>query len=680
MHAHHTFGLLAGLALVAGCPKSTPSPAPEATPSPMEAISAEVLAAVDAEVDPCTDFYEYACNGWFETNEIPADKARWGRSFSVIAEQNRAILRQVLEDAATAGTGDARLGAYYKSCMNTEAINAAGGEALAGDFALIDKVIDGKTLARALSQLLMADAYVGVMVEADFDNPDMNMLHVAQGGMGLPSRDYYFPEDEKGKKVLADYELHMARMFTLAGYDEAAAADAAKRVLALETTLAEASWAPAELRNIEKMKNPMPMADLQAMTPNFPWKVMLAGLGLEGVDRVNVLTPDFFKPLNALVVSQDWNTARDYLKWAVINGAADHLSAEFDEANFAFYGKSLSGQQQQEDRWKRCSTRTDGALGDLLGQAFVDAAFPGDSKSKAKRMVDDLYAAFDGGLPELAWMDDATRELARQKLQSFTDKIGYPDAWETYEGLEVGADYFANVRAVAKWNMADSFAKVGQPVDKTEWHMTPPTVNAYYNPLVNEIVFPAGILQPPFFSREFPAAMNYGAMGMVIGHEITHGFDDEGRKFAPDGSVKSWWAPEASERFDEAAQCVDDLYSSYEVQPELFVNGKLTLGENIADLGGIKLAHRAYNKWLEDGNTDPSVGDFTGEQLLFVSYAQGWCTLMRPEAERLRVTTDPHSPAKFRVNGPLSQLPSFGEAFDCPVGSPMRPEKICTVW
>jgi predicted metalloendopeptidase len=666
------------LALVA-CPKpdtTSTAPAP-VDPLSVAGISASVESALDRSVDPCVDFYQFACGGWEAKTEIPSDRPRVSRGFTDVYEKNQSIVRSVLDDAAAGKIeADDRLGAYFGGCMDSEAIDARGAAPLKAALGEIGMVKDGASLAKILGTFPQMDAFFSGGIEADFSNPDVNIMHVSQGGLGLPERSYYLPDDDEGNKLLKDYVQHIRTMFGFFGLDP----NDADKVLAIETRLAKVSRAPAELRNVEALNNKIDREGLQELIPSLPLDVMFTALGNADIQDINVMTPEFFPEVEAIVTDDKWVPIRAYLSWSLIRAMAPYLSSEIDQTNFSFYGTRLNGQQEQQVRWKRCVSRTDGDLGDLLGQAYVDRAFAGESKAKALAMIRAIQTSFQDGLPELDWMDDETRTKAVEKLGTISNKIGYPDTWETYEGLEITGSHFEDVMAVQRWNMAKEFAKVGQPVDKTQWYMTPPTVNAYYNPLVNEIVFPAGILQPPFFSQRYPTAMNYGAMGMIMGHEVTHGFDDEGRKFAPDGSLKEWWAPEASEAFEERAACVTELYDGYEALPGVFVNGELTLGENIADLGGLSLAARAYDTWKAAGNSDPEIAGFTGDQMLYLAYAQGWCTKATPEFIQRRVDTDPHSPPRFRVNGAVSQTPAFGEAFSCDPGTPMRPTDVCEVW
>jgi putative endopeptidase len=666
--------LLPLVILLASCPKEKVATAPVdlADTSP-QAIEAAITSTLDAKTDPCDDFYQYACGGWLESNTIPAERSTWGRGFSTILERNETLVKGLLDSNVSS---DPRLGAYWESCNDTTSVEKEGIAPLKPFMNTIAEVKDAGSLMEAIAKLPLSSPFFDAGADADFENPSLTILHIAQGGMGLPEPGYYTPTDDAGKKMLAEYEAHVGRMLGFIGVD----ASLASKVVGIETRLAAASLSPEELRSPEKIYHRIERAGLQQLTPDLPWDRLFNELGYPGLVQINVMTPDFFPAFNAVVKEGDWGSIRAYLLWHLVKGAAPYLPAKVEEESFNFYGKTLMGAQQQRPRWKRCVEEADGALGDLLGKAYVDRAFPGDSKPKALQMIKDIEAAFEQNLPGLNWMDDATRAAALEKLHTITNKIGYPDKWETYQNLEIGDSLFQNAVNVYRWNLKDQLAKVGGPVDKSEWGMSPPTVNAYYNPLNNEIVFPAGILQPPFFAAGYPAAMNYGAMGMVMGHEVTHGFDDEGRKFAPDGSLREWWRQEAIDKFEKRAQCVVDLYETFEPLPGQHINGNLTLGENIADLGGIKLASTALGLYQSRTGDKAGAAGFSPEQLLFIGYAQSWCTLQRDETVKVRLATDPHSAPKFRVNGPLSQLPAFHEAFQCKQGEPMHPEKVCEVW
>lgn len=690
-----TLSLVATAVVLAGgadLPKPVPSVVAPAAATTAGRSSSEVAASVkavlDTKADPCVDFYRYACGGWLDSTKIPSDRSRWGRGFSEIAERNLAVNREILEQAAKATSPDpdtAKLGALYGSCMNEAAIESAGTKPLAGPLALVKKAKDPASMMEVAASLSTTGVNVlfGGGVDADFKNPNLNILHLGQGGIGLPDRDYYLSDDARKKEIREAYVGHVTKMLQLAGSTtDSAAADAA-RVLAFETEIAKVSRPREELRDPLKNYNKIDRAGLVKLAPAMAWDKFFTVTGYPNVKDINVSRPDFVTGIEALLKKTDPATMQAYLRWQVVRQNAAVLPKAFVDENFAFYGQKLSGQKELSPRWKRCTQMVDNGLGDLLGKAYVARNFAGDSKAKSLDMIQRVEGAFAAGLPQLAWMDEATRAAAIQKSKMITNKIGYPDKWKDYSTVKLTpGDFFANAQAIQRFDFNREMSKVGKAVDKTEWGMTPPTVNAYYNPLNNEMAFPAGIMQAPFFDRDFSAAMNYGGMGMVMGHELTHGFDDEGRKFAGDGQLREWWAEEVAKKFEERAQCVRDLYSSYEVQPGLKLNGKLTAGENIADLGGIKTAYRAY-KSLAAARPDIAtvkVEGLSDDQLFFVAFAQTWCTLQTEQVEQQLVLVDPHSHPKYRVNGPVSQLPEFAQAFACQPKTPMNPETRCEVW
>ncbi|MFT5456142.1 MAG: putative endopeptidase [Myxococcota bacterium] len=677
------------LTLLAGCGKR-PAPSADvpsdASESPLDALTRDVQTSMDTAADPCTDFYRYACGGWLDSTTIPDDKSSVTRSFTAIADSNLETLRTILERAAEAPGDDPdvqRIGSYYGACMDQPTVDARGADPIAEDLAAVAQIDSRDALVRTLAELHYAGlgGLWGSWVDADAKSPDTYVLNRAQGGLGLPDRDYYLSDDPNMVEIRASYLAHVEKMLPHAGTGADQAKATAERILAFETRLAEASWPRVDLRDAEKVYNKLDKSEVAASMPSWDWEAYFAAVKVEQPADVVVMTPSYFEKLDGILAETELSTIRDYLSWNIVNRAAPHLSSEIESADFAFYGTVLRGQQEEEPRWKRCVRRTDGALGELLAQRYIEAAFPGDSKAIALDMIQRIEGAFEQGLPDLEWMDDATRAQAVQKARAITNKIGYPDKWRTYPGLTVsGDDYWGNLKAHWRHESARELGRIGKPVDKSEWYMTPPTVNAYYNPTGNEIVFPAGILQPPFFDASYPKAFNFGAIGMVMGHEISHGFDDEGRKFAPTGELKEWWAAEVSERFEERAACVVEQFDGFEVEPGLSVNGKLTLGENIADLGGIKLAYEAYQSHVAEHGAEPEMGGLTPEQQFYVAYAQGWCTLRRPEIARQYAQTDPHSPPDFRVNGPLMNTPAFAEAFACEPGDPMVRADLCQIW
>jgi len=648
----------------------------------------DLLAAMDREADPCRDFYRYACGSWLDATELPADQSRWARSFSVIHERNREVVRDLLQEAAKdpgePGTDRYRIGHFYASCMDEQAVEKAGIGPLEPWLAKIAEVEDPESVLRMTAELHKADAgaLFGVGVLPDFKDPDTNIAFFVQGGLGLPDRDYYVSDDPDKRKLLAAYEEHVAHMLTLLGEETETAASHAAEIVAFETGLAEASRPRAEMRIPEKLYHKIDRKGLKELTPKLPWDAWFVATGHPDVTQINVATPEFFEALEKAVIAAEPELLRAYLRWTLVHETAGMLPDAFVQAHFELFGKKLAGQQEIQPRWKRCVAATENALGEAVGKLYVQERFAGDSKEIALTMIRDIEASFEANLPDLAWMDEETRKRAIEKAQAVGNKIGYPDKWRDYSTMEIRpGGYFRNALSAIEFEFHRQADKVGEPVDKTEWGMTPQMVNAYYHPLNNEIVFPAGILQPPFFHRDFPAAMSYGAVGAVMGHELTHGFDDQGRKFAPDGELREWWAPQAAERFEERAQCVRDLYSGYEVQPGVHVQGDLTAGENIADIGGLKQALAAYRRWrARQEEAPPSKDGLSDEQLFFVAYSQVWCALSTPEVERLRVTTDSHSPPRFRVIGPVTNNPAFAEAFGCEEGTPMNPKQVCEVW
>ena len=664
-----------------------------------EQVAHDVLTSMDPQVDPCQDFYQYACGGWLASEELPGDQTRWARSFSVIQERNREIVRNILEGAAAtvqatpaeaAATATAedmeqqRIGKFYASCMDETAIEAQGSKPLAGLLAEIKTVEDAASLLR-VTGLLHRHEVGAVFAGAafpDFKDPAKNIAFFFQGGLGMPDRDYYVSDDATKKELLVAYEAYVAQMLQLLGDAAPEAQAKARRIVAFETRLAESSRPRDEMRVMEKLYNKLDKDGLQELTPDLPWDAYFKAIGHPEMTEISVATPEFFTAFATLVGNTEPAVLQDYLRWHLVNDTADLLSKDFVDARFDFYGRRVQGQREMQPRWKRCVDASQEALGEAIGQLYVAETFAGNSKQVALEMIDDIETAFEGNLPHLSWMDDTTRQRALEKAQAVSNKIGYPDVWRDYSKMQLKrGDFFHNAMSARAFEFDRSAHKVGQPVDPNEWGMTPQMVNAYYNPLQNEIAFPAGILQPPFFHRDFPAAMNYGAVGAVMGHELSHGFDDQGRKFAPDGQLRLWWEESASQRFEEQAACVENLYSTYEIEPGVAVNGKLTLGENIADIGGVKQAFNAYKNWKSRHEaTTAAVPGLSDEQLFFVSFGQVWCSLTTPEQARLRVTTDSHSPARFRVLGPITNNAEFAEAFQCAEGTPMHPKTTCEVW
>ncbi len=674
------------IALFLSCaPKTVSAGSYVPEPPPLPAWSGDLLAAMDAKADPCADFHAYACGGWLAATPLPADKPVWARSFSVIRDRNLETLRGIVEEAANQPTGRdedwRKMGQTYAACMDEAKIEAAGLTPLAGSLAAVEAVTNAKSFMAAAGKLSESGvgALVGAYVEGDLKDPTTNILYLGQGGLSLPDKDYYAPKDDTGKALLAEFEAHVKRTFVLAGSPEPAAARDAAAVVAFEGQIAAASVDRAMLRDPDKAYNRLDRKGLIALTPKLDWAGYLGAMGAGTTTAISVDAPTAIKALEAIVTKAPPPTLRAYLRFHVLSHAAPHLGkAHFDE-DFAFFQKAVVGRQAPEPRWKRCLNLVNAHVGEIAGRFYVEKAFAGESKAVASAMLDDIQRAFVAGLPQLSWMDDATRKAAEEKAAKIAKKIGYPDAWRDYSALVVGDAHVANVLAASGFEHRRHLGKIGKPVDKGEWYMAPQVVNAYYNPLNNEFAYPAGILQAPFFDKGFPAARNYGAIGAVMGHELSHGFDDQGRKFDGDGKLSEWWAPEVAARFEERAACVKTQFDGFTIEDGTHVKGDLTLGENIGDLGGVRLAYRAF-QGTGDYAQPTNIPSLNQDQLFFVSYAQNWCAVASVQYQKMQVSSDPHSPAKFRVNGPLMNLPEFHKAFACAEGAPMRPANACEVW
>lgn len=648
-------------------------------------VAAEVLGNLDRATNPCDDFYRFACGGWMDNTPMPPDQSRFGR-FHVLREKNKEALGEIAKQAATKASEtdeDAKLGRFWNACLDEDAIESAGVAPLQEALQRIDQVKDRESLFATVGWLARRGpaALLEAGVAPDAKDPGVNLFYLTQGGLGLPDREYYLGQDEQSQALRAAYRAHVVEMLTLLG--ETKVEKTADEIIAFETRLAEVALPRDQLRDPEKLYNRLTAAELKKRTPKLPWEAYFAALGLEDRDHLNVAPESYFHGLSKVLQSTSPKVWKAYLRWQTLHNAAEHLPKAFVASDFAFFKKILRGQQEPAPRWKDCVNMADRAMGEVLGREFVARRFPAESRQVAVEMIEGIEHAFSEGLAALTWMDDDTRARAVEKMKAVVNKIGYPSKWKDYSGLEIGPNHLENVSRAHAFELDRRLQEVGKEVDREEWHMTPSTVNAYYNPSNNEMVFPAGILQPPFFHPDYPMAMNFGGIGMVMGHELTHGFDDQGRKFDGEGRLRQWWGDEAVQRFEERSKCVEELYSSYEVQPGLHLNGKLTLGENIADLGGIKEAFRAYVHWAESNGVDPNapaIEGLTQAQLFFVSFGQIWCTQATPEIERVLALTDPHSHPRYRVNGPLSNLPEFWETFSCEPGAPMRPQNTCEVW
>ncbi len=643
---------------------------------------------MDFSVRPCDDFYQYANGNWLKHNPIPPAYSSWG-SFTELAERNDDILHQILEDAANDHTAEPgsilrQMGDFFASGMDTTKIDSLGWRPIAEELGSIESLKDARGIGEALGHLHAIGAgglfYFGS--GQDLKNSTEVIGQLSQGGLGMPDRDYYLAADARSKKLRDEYANHVSAMFRLIGWNQEAANVASKDVMQLETSLAKASRTRVERRDAEKNYHRMTQEQLDSLTPAFSWNSFFVDAGWKDPDVVNVGQPEFFKEVNMLVSTVAVPVWKHYLAWKVVSSAAPYLSSAFVNEDFKFEGAELTGAKELQPRWRRVKNVIDRLMGEALGQLYVKKAFPPEAKARAMEMVTKLEQAMREHIQQLSWMDDATKAAALKKLNAFGVKIGYPDKWRDYSSVEIERDsYYGNVRRARAFLVQYNISKIGNPVDKTEWGMSPPTVNAYYSSTRNEIVFPAGILQPPFFNFQADDAVNYGGIGAVIGHEISHGFDDQGSKFDGDGNLKSWWTPQTRAQFEARTGALATQFDSYVAVDSLHVNGKLTLGENIGDLAGLSIAYTALENSLR-GKTIDVVDGFTPEQRFFLSWAQVWRRNVRPEQLRLQVHTDPHSPSNFRTNGPLSDLDEFYEAFSCATDGKMYipPAKRAYIW
>jgi putative endopeptidase len=644
---------------------------------------------IDTGADPCVDFFQYACGNFTKYYPIPNDRSGYGTG-SMITDRNEYLLHSMLERAAAGGVertpNEQKIGDYYASCMDTDTINKKGLEPLQPELDRIAALKDKSELTALLAhfQLINVNAFFGFGEQQDFKDATRQIASVDQGGFGLPERDYYFRSGDAAEKTRKQYVQHITNMLKLMGGPESTAASDAQSIMQLETALAKVSLDITSQRDPNKVYHLMQLAELQKLTPNLEWSRFLTEAGAPSVTQLNVTNPEFFKGLSALLDGTDMNTIKTYLRWQVISSTEGLvLPKAFDDEHFDFYNHKLRGQPEQRARWKRCVQATDGALGEALGQVYVAQEFPSSSKEATVQMVKDIESAMDQDIDTLTWMSGETKVRAKAKLHAVADKIGYPDRWRDYSKLTITRDdAFGNVQRGIVFENLRQMAKIGKPVDRGEFGMSPPTVNAYYNPSMNDINFPAGILQPPLFDPKASDAENYGHIGGIIGHELTHGFDDEGRQFDGNGNLSDWWTAEDGKKFDEKADCTVKEYSSFVAVDDAKVNGKLTLGENTADNGGLRLAYMAFLEDASRKNIDlkKKQDGYTPIQQFFLGHGQSWCGSTRPEQLRLQVQTDPHSPRQFRVNGVVQNMPEFGEAFGCKAGQPMMPQNVCRVW
>lgn len=642
--------------------------------------------AMDTTVSPGENFFQYSAGNWLKKTEIPASKTGWG-SFSVLLENNQKNLRTILDEVSkkdnTKGSVEQKVGDLYLSGMDTTTMDKRGFEPIKPLLAKIDAIKDYKSLVEfAADNFKEGDDFLfGFAVGPDDKISSKNAVNFYQAGLNLPNRDYYFNTDAETKTIRTKYAEYITKIFTLAGTDKAAAAKNADAILKLETEIAKSHLTPTELRDPQKNYNKFAVAELQKQLPDIDLKDVLKRLEVS-TDTLLVSQPKYYQALDQLLKSQPIEVWKNKLKFEEISNAASALSKPFRQARFEFYNKTLNGQKQQEERWKQMVDNVDNNLGELLGQIYAERYFPKDAKERMLTLVNNLQSVYKSRIEKLDWMSAETKKQAEDKLNAFTKKIGYPDKWKKYDDVEINKDkFYENLQSIARHNYKEMINKLGKPVDKTEWGMTPPTVNAYYNPSFNEIVFPAGILQFPFFDYNADDAINYGGIGAVIGHEMTHGFDDQGRQYDKDGNLKDWWTKEDAAKFNKKAQMVVDQYNKFTLLNNQHVNGSLTLGENLADIGGLAIAYQAF-KNTEQGKSNVKINGYTPDQRFFLSWAQVWRSKNRDENARMRLSTDPHSPAMYRVNGPLSNMLEFYKAFNIKEGDKMYlPEdKRVKIW
>lgn len=676
------------VAAIAQTSSSVTSGSADASSKPLSRPKSFDLSAMDKTANPCEDFYQFACGNWRKKNPIPSDQSRWGR-FNELSEYNHQILHEILEKASVNDPKrDAitqKIGDMYASCMDEKTINAKGSAPIKPILDHIAAVSNKDELIDAIAHLHAHGMNVlfGFGAQPDLHNASVQIAQVFQGGLGLPDRDYYIKDDDKSKDIREKYLAHMTNMFKLLGDSPDAAQKEAQTVLDIEKKLAQAAFDRVTMRDPKSSDHKMSVQNLSSKAPNFQFARFFASTGATEFSEVNVAPPEFFEKVSSdfdSISLSDWKT---YLRWHVVHGTAAGLSEPFVQENFGFYQKYLNGTKELPVRWKRCVATTDQSLGEALGQSYVERTFGAEGKARMLKMVNALESALGSDIQDLSWMTAETKTQAEAKLKAISNKIGYPDHWRDYSTVKIVRDDFAgNIMRAREFEVHRNWKKIGQPLDKSEWGMTPPTVNAYYNPPQNNINFPAGILQPPFFDRSEDDAVNFGGIGVVIGHELTHGFDDQGSKFDGNGNLTNWWTDADRKEFEQRTGCIANEYSSFITVDDVHLNGRLTLGENTADNGGARIALMALHNEMatEKGKVPEKKDGFTVDQRFFLGFAQVWCENRTDESARSRAKTDPHSPGQYRVLGTLQNNPDFAKAFGCKAGQKMVSENACHVW
>ena len=643
---------------------------------------------IDKTLDPCVDFYQYACGNWLKRSEIPADQSIWA-SFTELDERKLVTLHDILEKASASDPKrspiDAKIGDFYGSCMDEKGVEAKGLDSLKPELDRIAAVNDKAALIDAIARvhLIGPNPLFNFYSNSDLHNADQVIAYIDQGGLSLPDRDYYIKDDARMTEMRNHLVEYVTQMFTLTGQSSTQAADSAQTVLRIETALAKASMDRTLRRDPKNRDHKMARDAAIALAPTFHLDRYFTDASVPAFSELNVVNPDFFKQVNGVIDSEPLDSLKTYVSWHLLRGAAPWLSQPFVDANFKMR-QALTGQKEIQARWKRCVELTDDSLGEALGQKYVELTFGADGKQRMLKMVDALEKSLDEDIHGLPWMSEETKKQAKVKLQAIRNKIGYPDVWRDYGSLTVvRGDLLGNFLRANEFESKRQIAKISKPLDRNEWGMTPPTVNAYYSGSYNEIVFPAGILQPPFFDKKMDDAVNFGGIGLVIGHELTHGFDDQGRKFDPQGNLRDWWTAEDGKEFEKRVSCVADEYSNFVAVDDLKLNGRLTLGENTADNGGARIALMALEHMIAEdktGKEGQKIDGYTPEQRFFLGFGRVWCEKRRPEFERMQVTTNPHSTGQWRVNGVVQNMPEFQKAWGCKAGQPMVSANACHVW